>query len=84
MSAQSVNTAEYRGFTAATDPTGIRPRFPLRDASDYVRMKRERLVRVDAPVDQSNTQRLVYNMGRIRCGTCTAGPFLKTAIGQTP
>ena len=84
MSAQSLNATDYSGFTTSTDDTGILPRFPLRDASDYVRMKRERIIRTLPPIDQSNSQRLVYAYGRIRCGTCTAGPFLKTALGGTP
>jgi hypothetical protein len=97
MSSQSLNSS-YDEATGVGNTGGFTTtvgdyKFPLRDASDFIRMKKERLVRVEfsgtptpPPYDisQSNSYRLIYNFGRIRCGTCSSGPFLKTAVGQSP
>ncbi len=96
MSSQSYNATTYSGFTTSSDGTGILPRFPLRDASDYIRLVKERNVRTVLKdttnfvgpryplFAQLNSTRLIYNFGRIRCGTCAGGPLLLTAVGESP
>ena len=96
MSSQSYNATQYSGFTMTTNGTGLAPKFPLRDAADYTRLLKERNVRTvlkdtanfTGPryplFAQLNSTRLIYNFGRIRCGTCASGPFLQTAVGESP
>jgi hypothetical protein len=89
MSSQGFNSTVYSGFTTTNDATGIRPAFPLRDASDYVRMlKRRSTYRENKsgdpfngkvspyyPIKQSNDLRLDNAFGKIHCGGCTGGGF---------
>lgn len=98
MSSQSYNATAYSGFTMTeTSPTttGLDPGFPLRDASDYTRMRKERLLNSyygttsssgvpAAPYDvtQSNMNRLSYNFMYVRCKSCDGGGFPKKQFGK--
>ena len=105
MSSQSYNATAYSGFTMTeTSPTtdtgpnyntGLDPGFPLRDASDYTRMRKERLLKSysgttsssgvpAAPYDvtQSNMNRLLYNFRLVRCAQCDNGGFPRKQFGS--
>ena len=96
MSSQSYNSTVYKGFTTQTDKTGLLPQFPLRDASDWTRMKKQRIVhrenKASNPfngtpkplysIRQSNATRLSYAFGKVSCAACTGGPFLITPLGS--
>lgn len=89
MSAQGLNGTAYAGFTTQSDTTGVKPRFPLRDGSDFTKLIRERSVYRETksgdpftgspspkyPILQGYQYRLSHKFGRIECAGCTAGPF---------
>lgn len=96
MSSQSYNATAYAGFTTQSDNTGLLPQFPLRDASDWIRTKKQRLIfrenKASDPFNgnpkplysiiQSNQTRLSYAFGKVTCAECTGGPFLITPLGS--
>jgi hypothetical protein len=85
MSAQSYNTTAYDSPGTLNDKTGISPGFPLRNASDYSRMLRERSVYRESKTGTERptvtlVQSVSYNInnafGRVECGGCTLGSVL--------
>lgn len=98
MSSQSFNASVYSNFTTSKDNTGISPRFPLRDGSDFTTMLKRRSVYRELktgdpfsgspsprfPIEQSSVTNLQYRFGNLQCKTsgCT-GPFPASLAGLT-
>jgi hypothetical protein len=99
MSAQTFNANTFRlnSFAeAAQYRNGIFSGFPLRDSSDWVKLKKEISVYRESrpsfnPIRgnpsplysfrQSNQTRLTYALGRVGCNNCFYGPFSIKSIG---
>jgi len=83
MSSQSLNGTEYVNYTTDTF-TGVTG-FPLRDASDFTKMRKEQAIKKEVDLGHKsnpywlpfgNQYKLSYKFGRINCPGCTGGsPF---------
>jgi hypothetical protein len=84
MSSQSLNSSSNSGYANANTFTGVTS-FPLRDASDFIKMKKEQVIKKEVDIGDkpkpywisSGTQyRLSSRFGIVHCGGCAGGtPF---------